>query len=130
MTKYIIRRALGLIPTLFIIITISFFIVRVAPGGPFDAESALPQQILDNIEKKYHLDEPLLVQYGRYLLDVIRGDLGPSFRYQDHDVNFYIGQSLPNSLLLGLVAMTLSITGGVGVGMISATRLCGNSMRL
>ncbi len=122
MTKYIIRRFLGLIPTLFIIVTMSFFIIRIAPGGPFDAERNLPQQILENIEKKYHLDEPLLVQYGRYMLDILRGDLGPSFRYQDHDVNYYIFKSLPNSLLLGIISLALAVTFGIGTGMISALR--------
>ena len=122
MTKYMIRRFLGLIPTLFIIITLSFFIIRIAPGGPFDQEKALPKQILENIEKKYHMDEPLIKQYGRYLLDVLRGDLGPSFRYQDHDVSFYIFNSLPNSLLLGIVSLTIAVTLGIGVGMISAVR--------
>ncbi len=122
MTKYMIRRFLGLIPTLFIIITLSFFIIRIAPGGPFDVEKALPKQILENIEKKYHMDEPLIKQYGRYLLDVLRGDLGPSFRYQDHDVSFYIFNSLPNSLFLGIVSLTIAVTLGIGVGMISAVR--------
>ncbi len=70
MTKYIIRRLLGMIPTLLVIITISFFIIRIAPGGPFDSEKALPEQVLKNIEAKYHLDEPLIMQYGRYLFDI------------------------------------------------------------
>jgi len=122
LTKYIIRRFIGLIPTLFIIITISFFIVRIAPGGPFDAEKTLPKQILENIEKKYHMDEPLIVQYGRYLLDILRGDLGPSFRYQDHDVNFYIFASLPNSLLLGFISLSMAVFFGIGAGMISAVK--------
>ena len=122
MTKYIIRRFLGLIPTLLIIITLSFFIIRIAPGGPFDEEKTLPKQIMENIEKKYHMDESLLKQYGRYLLDVLRGDLGPSFRYQDHDVSFYIFNSLPNSLFLGIVSLTMAVTLGIGVGMISAVR--------
>lgn len=122
MTKYIIRRFLGLIPTLLIIITLSFFVIRIAPGGPFDEEKTLPKQIMENIEKKYHMDEPLLKQYGRYLLDVLRGDLGPSFRYQDHDVSFYIFNSLPNSLFLGIVSLTMAVTLGIGVGMISAVR--------
>ena len=90
MTQYIVRRFLGLFPTLFIIITISFFIIRVAPGGPFAREKELPPQVLENIEKKYNMDEPLLVQYGMYMYDIIRGDLGPSFRYMDRDVNYYI----------------------------------------
>jgi oligopeptide transport system permease protein len=122
MTKYIIRRFIGLLPTLLIIITLSFFIIRIAPGGPFDAEKALPEQVLRNIEAKFHMDEPLIMQYGRYLFDVIRGDLGPSFRYQDHDVNFYIFTSLPNSLILGLISLIGAVTFGVGVGILSAVK--------
>ena len=122
MTKFIVRRAIGLIPTLFIIITLSFFIIRVAPGGPFDQERRIPAEVMRNIERKYHLDESLLKQYGRYLLDVVRGDLGPSYRYPDHDVNYFIFTSLPDSLLLGSIALTLAVTLGLGVGMISAAR--------
>ena len=122
MTRYIIRRFLGLFPTMLIIITISFFIIRIAPGGPFDAEKTLPKQIMENIEKKYHLDEPLVKQYARYMISVIRGDLGPSYRYKDQDVNYYIGKSLPNSLILGAIAMTFSLFLGITAGMISALR--------
>lgn len=122
MSKYIIRRLLGLIPTLLIIITISFFIIRIAPGGPFDAERALPEQIVQNIEEKYHLDEPLVVQYGRYLFDIARGDLGPSYKYQDHDVNFYISQSLPNSMLLGAISLSIALLFGIGSGIVSAIK--------
>ena len=122
MTKFIIRRFIGLIPTLFIIITLSFFIVRIAPGGPFDKDKRLPPEILKNIEKKYHLDESLVKQYGRYLLDMARGDLGPSFSYPDHDVNFFIYHSLPKSILLGTMALGLSVILGIGAGMISALR--------
>ncbi len=122
MTKFIIRRFIGLIPTLFIIITLSFFIMRAAPGGPFDREKRLPPDIMKNIEKKYNLDESLLMQYGRYLLDMVRGDLGPSFAYPDHDVNYFIFNSLPKSLLLGSMALGLSVILGIGVGMISALR--------
>jgi oligopeptide transport system permease protein len=122
MTKYIIRRFIGLLPTLFVIITLSFFIIRIAPGGPFDAEKELPKQIRENIEKKYHMDEPLAVQYLRYLYEILQGDLGPSFRYQDHDVSFYIFNSLPHSLLLGFVSLGMAVTLGIGVGMISSVR--------
>jgi oligopeptide transport system permease protein len=122
MTKFIIRRLIGMIPTLFVIITISFFIIRLAPGGPFDQEKRLPQEILRNIEKKYHLDEPLIVQYGRYLLDILTGDLGPSFRYNDHDVNYFIFNSLPKSLILGSIALGIAVILGISVGMISAVR--------
>ncbi len=122
MTQYIIRRFLGLFPTLLVIITLSFFIIRVAPGGPFSREKELPQQVLENIEKKYHLDEPLVVQYGRYLFDVIRGDLGPSFRYMDRDVNFYIFSSLPVSMVLGVISLGIAIILGVGSGILSAVK--------
>lgn len=122
MTKYIIRRLLGIIPTLFIIVTISFFIVRVAPGGPFDGERALPEVVKRNIEAKYHLDDPLVVQYGRYMFDVMRGDLGPSYRYKDHDVNFYIFQSLPNSMILGAIAISIAIVFGITSGMLAAVK--------
>ncbi len=122
MTKYIIRRFLGLIPTLFIIITLSFFIIRVAPGGPFSEERALPKEVLENIEKSYHLDESLLIQYGRYVLNVLRGDLGPSFRYKDYDVNYYIRISLPNSMVLGLISLSLAVILGISAGLISSTR--------
>ena len=122
MTKFIIRRLIGLIPTLFIIITLSFFIVRVAPGGPFDRDKRLPPEIMKNIEAKYHLDDPLIVQYGRYLFNVIRGDLGPSFAYHDHDVNYFIAHSLPKSLILGSLTLVCAVILGIGVGMISALK--------
>ncbi len=122
MTKYIIRRFLGLIPTLLIIVTISFFIIRVAPGGPFARERAIPAQILQNILKKYHMDEPLWKQYGRYLFDAVRGDLGPSFRMKDFDVTTLVMRSLPNSMVLGVMALSLALVLGISAGIISATR--------
>jgi oligopeptide transport system permease protein len=122
MTKYIIRRFLGLLPTLFIIITLSFFIIRIAPGGPFDRERSVPPEILKNIEAKYNLDQPLLVQYARYLWDVVRGDFGPSYKYQDHDVSYYIAIALPHSLLLGVLSLSVALVLGYGVGIVSALR--------
>jgi oligopeptide transport system permease protein len=120
MTKYIFKRLLGMIPTLLIIITLSFFIVRIAPGGPFDGERALPEAVKANIEAKYHLDEPVLQQYGRYLFDVVRGDLGPSYKYKDNDVNYYIFTSLPNSAVLGSIAIILALVFGVLFGVLAA----------
>ena len=122
MTKYIIRRILGLIPTLLVIISLSFFIIRVAPGGPFAREKSIPRVVLENIIKKYHMDEPLWKQYGRYVFDVLRGDLGPSFRYKDHDVNYLVLNSLPNSLVLGSMSLLLALFFGIGAGIISASR--------
>jgi oligopeptide transport system permease protein len=109
-----------MIPTLLIIITLSFFIVRIAPGGPFDGERALPEAVKANIEAKYHLDEPVLQQYGRYLFDVVRGDLGPSYKYKDNDVNYYIFTSLPNSAVLGSVAILLALVFGILFGVLAA----------
>ena len=122
MTKYIVNRLLGMIPTLFIIITLSFFIVRIAPGGPLSAERNLTDVVRRNIEAKYHLDEPLIKQYGRYMFDILRGDLGPSFKYKDYDVNYYIFTSLPKSIVLGLWAMLISVIIGMGIGIIAAVR--------
>lgn len=122
MLKFILRRALGLIPTLFVIVTICFFIIRLAPGGPFSSEKKIPPQIMKNIEEKYHLDEPLLMQYVRYLGDVVRGDLGPSYKYKDYDVNFYINRSLPVSMTLGFMALAVAVIMGMGVGMLSSLR--------
>ncbi|HZJ87631.1 MAG TPA: oligopeptide ABC transporter permease OppB [Sphaerochaeta sp.] len=122
MTKYIVNRLLGIIPTLLIIITLSFFIVRIAPGGPFASERNLPEVIKKNIEAKYHLDEPLIKQYARYMLNVLQGDLGPSFKYKDYDVNYYIFTSLPKSIVLGLWAMAIALTFGISAGIIAAVK--------
>jgi len=122
MSRYIIRRFLSLIPTIFIIITLSFFLIRFAPGGPFSSEKNVPEQVLQNLMRKYHMDEPLLNQYLRYMGDVLRGDLGPSFRYRDNTVNELIGQSLPNSMFLGTLALTLAALVGILVGIVSALK--------
>lgn len=107
---------------MFIIITVCFFLIRVAPGGPFSREKKMPPQILANIEAKYHLDEPLVQQYGRYLWNVLQGDLGPSFKYQDYGVNDFIRMGLPKSLFLGSLALFLSILLGMSAGMFSALK--------
>lgn len=120
MAKYIVKRIIGMIPTMLIIITLSFFIVRVAPGGPFSNERALTETLLRNIEAKYHMDEPLIKQYARYLFDVLRGDLGPSYKYMDYDVNYYIAHSLPNSMVLGFISMSIAIVVGITLGVLAA----------
>ncbi len=122
MSKFIIRRLLGLIPTLFIIITISFFVIRVAPGGPFSAERKVSPEVLRNLEAKYNMDDPLLKQYADYLWNVVQFDLGPSFVYKDFDVNFYIGQGLPNSMIVGGLAVGVALVLGLIAGIISALR--------
>jgi oligopeptide transport system permease protein len=122
MTKFIIRRFLSLIPTMFVIVTLSFFLIRIAPGGPFSSEKKLPEVVLQNIMKKFHMDEPMPKQYLRYLGDVLRGDFGPSYRYKESTVNELIAQSFPTSIVLGTVALALASLAGVGVGIISALK--------
>ncbi|MGP1445259.1 MAG: oligopeptide ABC transporter permease OppB [Treponema sp.] len=122
MLRFIIRRLISLVPTLFLIVTFSFFIMKVAPGGPFSAERNPPPEVLANINKVYHLDEPLPKQYVRYLGNMLRGDLGPSFRYKDYTVNDLIGNTMPNSLILGMTALCGALVFGLLVGIISAVK--------
>ena len=122
MLRYSLKRLLGAIPTLLILMTLAFFMMRMAPGGPFDTEKSLPPEIQANLDKKYHLDEPLIQQYGRYLLDVVRGDFGPSFQYKDYSVNELIATGFPVSLRLGLSAIAIALVVGVGLGTIAALR--------
>jgi oligopeptide transport system permease protein len=123
MKRYLLKSFLGMILTLFITITLTFFIVRAAPGGPFDRERVLPSAVQANIEAKYHLNDPLIKQYIDYMTDIVfRFDLGDSFTYNDHDVNYYIFTSLPHSMLLGFISLTLATVMGVGVGIISALK--------
>ena len=122
MIRFIIRRLISLIPTLFLIVTFSFFIMKVAPGGPFSAERNPPPEVLANINKVYHLDEPLPKQYVRYLGNMLRGDLGPSFRYKDYTVNDLISNTMPNSLILGITALCSALFFGLLVGLVSAVK--------
>ena len=87
MLRHSLRRLLGLLPTLLMLITVAFFLIRIAPGGPFDAERVLAPEVEANLEAKYHLDESVLQQYFRYLGQVIVLDFGPSFQYHDGCVN-------------------------------------------
>lgn len=122
MFSFILRRVAGFFPVLFVIVSLSFFIMRLAPGGPFDQDRALPEQVRANIEARYHLDEPLWTQYFRYLGDVTRGDFGPSFRYPDRSVNELLGLGFPVSLLLGSCAMTVALLAGGTAGLLAGVR--------
>jgi oligopeptide transport system permease protein len=119
---FVTRRVAGFLPVLFIIVSLSFFIMRLAPGGPFDQDRALPEQVRANIEARYHLNESLWTQYIRYLGDVLRGDLGPSFRYPDRTVNELLGLGFPVSLLLGTCAMTVAVCLGGAAGLLAGVR--------
>jgi oligopeptide transport system permease protein len=120
--RYAMRRLRGIVPTLFCIVSASFFIVRLAPGGPFDQEQAFAPQIRANLDKLYGLDQPLGVQYLRYLNGLAHGDFGPSFKLRDFSVGELIAQGLPLSLTLGSAAICLAVLLGIPLGMAAALR--------
>ncbi|MBT8087531.1 MAG: oligopeptide ABC transporter permease OppB [Gammaproteobacteria bacterium] len=122
MLRYTLLRLLGAIPTLLLVIVLAFLMVHAAPGGPFDDERALPPDIEANIARAYHLDESLPKQLLRYLSGLLRGDLGPSYRYRDYTVNELIGDAFPLSLKLGAMAMTLALVIGIAAGVLAALR--------
>ena len=122
MFSFFVKRIASSIPTLFIIITIAFFMIRMAPGGPFDSERDVPPEIAANLDKVYHLNDPLPVQYGYYLLNIFKGDFGPSFKYKDYTVSELIMQGFPVSLELGLLAILVALLVGVSLGVIAALR--------
>ncbi|MEW6359492.1 MAG: ABC transporter permease subunit [Planctomycetota bacterium] len=139
MVSYITRRLLWLVPVLWIIGTLAFVLPRAVPGGPFSGEKQLPPEIEKNLQKKYHLDKPLLLnvdhlrqgrpiraltqtQYFVYIKSLLSGDLGPSFKYKDRNVNEILAQSLPISMALGTLAMTFALIAGMSAGVIAAVR--------
>src|SRR5258708_18144621 len=122
MWRYSLRRLAGAIPTLFIVMTVAFFMMRLAPGGPFDRDRMLTPEIEANIRQAYNLDEPLLVQYGIYVSKLLRGDLGPSFKYQDYTVVELIGNGFPVSFGIGSTAIMLALLVGGACGILAALR--------
>jgi oligopeptide transport system permease protein len=122
MLSYIFKRVASAIPTLFLLITIAFFLIRIAPGGPFDNEKELPQEIQRAIEAKYHLDESIGNQYLRYLGNILQGDFGPSFQYKDFTVTELIKAAFPISLSLGGLALLFSLLVGVSLGTVAAVK--------
>ncbi|VAV87865.1 Oligopeptide transport system permease protein OppB (TC 3.A.1.5.1) [hydrothermal vent metagenome] len=122
MFGYLIRRLLVAIPTLFVIITLAFFMMHAAPGSPFDLDRPLPARIKQRIEAAYHLDKPIYVQYGYYLKDLARGDLGPSMKYKDKNVSDLIREGLPVSATIGASAMLLALVLGGFLGSFAALK--------
>jgi oligopeptide transport system permease protein len=120
MLSYAFRRVLAAIPIVLIAITVCFFILRAAPGGPFDGERALPPQILNNLRAYYNLDKSLIEQYFIYVGGVLQGDFGPSMSYQDFTVSELLAIGLPFSLMLGLMAFIVATSVGIVAGMLSA----------
>ena len=120
---YFLRRLAYMIPLLLVISAVSFWLVHLAPGGPFDTERApASPQIKHNLEAKYHLDEPVGKQYLRYVGNLARGDFGPSLKYRDHSVTDIVRQALPVSMLLGWLAFGFAMGVGLPVGFITAVR--------
>ena len=120
---FFFRRAGWYIATLWIVYTVSFFLMRAVPGGPFDAERNLPPEVRANVEARYNLDQPLLAQYLASLRNLtFRGDFGPSLKIGDFTVNEIIGQGFPVSASLGIFAMVFAISLGTTAGVISAIR--------
>ena len=122
MVSYALRRLLGAIPTLFVIITLAFFMMRLAPGGPFDGERRLPPEIEKNVAAAYDLDKPVYEQYFLYLKRLVHGDFGPSYKIRDFTVSELIAQGFPVSLRLGLSAITLAMLIGTFLGIVAALR--------
>ncbi len=122
MIKLIIKRLAIALPTLIIIIAFVFCLMRLAPGGPFTNERALPPEIEQKINEAYDLDKPLIQQFGLYLSKVAKGDLGPSYKYKDFTVNELISSGFPVSLTLGLSAIILSLFLGSFLGIIAAIK--------
>jgi oligopeptide transport system permease protein len=122
MLGYATRRILQAIPTLLLIVAAAFFLMRAAPGGPFDDERALPPEIEANLQAAYGLDQPVTAQFARYLGGLVRGDLGPSFRMKDFTVAELIGRGLPVTLGIGAAALLLGIGLGVPLGLVAGLR--------
>ena len=122
MLSYAIRRLFGTLPTLLLIVAIAFFMMRLAPGGPFDKERRVSAAVEQNLIKAYHLDEPLPVQFLNYLGNVVRGDFGPSFQYKDFSVTELIWSGFPVSLALGGAAIVIATLLGLALGAMAALR--------
>ncbi|HEY7221088.1 MAG TPA: ABC transporter permease [Candidatus Binatia bacterium] len=120
MTSRLLKRSLHGVIVLWAVATLTFVLLRLAPGGPFDSERKLPPEILANLEAKYHLNEPLLQQYLRYLAGIARGDLGPSYKYLDRGVTEIIADTLPTSALLGGLAVVFALLVAFPIGLLAA----------
>jgi oligopeptide transport system permease protein len=130
MLRYFLSRLVTAVPTLFIIIALAFFLLRLAPGGPFDSERALDPEITQNLRRIYRLDLPLIQQFWLYLKSLIQGDLGPSLHWRDFTVNELFAKALPISAWLGTLAMLVAILVGTALGLAGAVKEGGVGARL
>ena len=127
MFKYLAKRLAFAFITFFVIVSVVFFLLRLAPGGPFDGERRLPPEIEANLKAAYDLDAPLVIQYGKFLVKLTQGDLGPSFVQKDFSVNDLIAAGLPVSAMLGGIALLIALALGVAIGILAGLRPGSNS---
>jgi len=120
--RYVLRRLLWMPLVLLVLVTASFFLVRLAPGDPFASERGMAPAVHENLKRRYHLDEPLVVQYGWYLRAAVQGDLGPSLKRVDRTVNEIIADEIGPTALLGGVAAVLAVAIGMTAGVVAAIR--------
>jgi oligopeptide transport system permease protein len=120
--RFIAKRLLWIALTVWVVFTVSFFLMHAAPGGPFDIQRKLPAEIQANIEHRYHLDEPLSKQYLAELWRDLHGDLGYSYKMGDFSVNQIIAAGLPRSATLGILALVFALSLGFVAGVVSAVR--------
>src|SRR5690349_4279285 len=120
MGTYLVRRVLWLIPVLLIVALITFTLMHLVPGGPWSTDKAVARGVQAAIDRQYHLNEPVWAQFGYWLLDFVRGNFGPSFRYADRSINAIIADGLPATVQLGLMAFTMSVAIGIPLGVIAA----------
>jgi oligopeptide transport system permease protein len=118
--RYFFLRLTAAVPTLLIIVTATFFLMHAAPGGPFDQEQTLAPEIKANLQRSYGLDQPIWIQYGRYLKSLSHGDFGPSFKYKDFTVTELIAQGFPVTFTLGVIAIALALSIGIPLGTFAA----------
>jgi len=120
MPRLLLKRCLHGLLVLWVVATLTFLLLRIAPGGPFDSERKLPPEVIANLEAKYHLDEPVWQQYLRYLGGIARGDLGPSYKYLDRGVTDIIADTLPTSIVLGALAILFAMLVAFPAGLLAA----------
>ncbi len=120
MARYFIGRFLWIIPVLFVVSTLTFLLMHAVPGGPWAREKALPAPTVERLNQKYGLDDPIYVQYLRWAGDLVQGNLGPSYKYQDRTVNDIVGDGIGTTVQLGVMAFLLAVLVGIPLGIIAA----------
>jgi ABC-type dipeptide/oligopeptide/nickel transport system permease component len=118
--RFILKRGVTALLTIWVIITLTFMLMHAVPGGPFTSEKPVPPAVMENLNKYYHLDESVFQQYARYLKSVMQGDLGPSYKSNTRSVNEMLGDTLPVSIQLGTQALIVALIGGLTLGTLAA----------